>query len=848
MDNEKDENAMASPSSDEIDSGAAAAGKKSGRPWKKVITWTAVAAAACGIVASQTLYWAHPRANTNTADDTSKTEQSPAANSAYALDHAKVASSKTETVHVDADASGTPRKTMVTSRLSNDKHHHYLTDTTSLSDIGDVDGADDWSKDGDTLTWAGADNNVSYTGTTNKQAPIGVKVTYKLNGQPISPKALKGKSGHVTMRFDYENKTRSTTTVDGQQVSTVTPFVCATVFQLDNDKFSHVKVTNGRVMDAVGRTVAAGYALPGVAESLGLKSTPKLPDHFEVSADVKNFSIDSTATYATSSTFGNINEKKLDTSSVDKQMDTLQTSMNALVKGGDNLSAGLAKLAAGGNTAADGSARLAKGAAALAAGTDKLNTSVSALPAGTKKLNDGANNLSDGLGTLSSGIGSLSNGAGNLSDGAHSLSNGIGSLSDGIDSLDNGIATLDKSVSALPDATKKLNNGTSSLAKSIGSPKDTADDRTLQGVANTADAGAAQLEAGLKQLNDQGSSLADMSSQMKQLYAALDKMPSADSIAEVQDSVATAAKDSSDAVAALKNIDTSKLSGADAAKVKQALEKTEASDAANKKAYDTLQKADLVNVAEQANTLKQMIGKMSSQSGSGSSGGGAADGITRLYKGAKDLHTATTALATNLQKAGQGAKSLADGTGKLNTSADKLVAGIEKLASGSGKLASGADKLSTGSDSLVSGADKLASGADKLDAGGKNAAEGAQSLADGTGTLAGSAEKLATGVGSLNNGAQSLNTGVASLTGGITKLDTGLDSAYSGSEKLDSGLHQFDKKAIEKMVNGMGGNLDSGSRHMKAMVRKAKAFDTFTGKDPHTKGSVTFVIKTDNIG
>jgi putative membrane protein len=488
MKTEKDESTTVPQPSNELSTDTAAARPKSGRPWKKVIAWTSVAAATCAIVASQALTWAHPSADTADENDT-KTEQSPAANSAYALDHAKVASSKTE-------------------------------------------------------------------------------------------------SGHVTMRFDYTNKTRSASTVDGKSVDTVTPFVCATVFQLDNDKFSHVKVTNGRVLDAAGRTVAAGYALPGVADSLGLKSAPDLPEHFEVSADVKDFSLGSTVTYATSSMFGNINEKKLY---------TMQTAMNVLV----------------------------------------------------------------------------------------------------------------------------------------------------QGVANSADAGVAQPEAGLKQLSEQSSSLADMSSQMKQLYAALDKMPSADSMTEVQNDVATAAKDSSDAVAALKSIDTSKLSAADAAKVKQALDKTEASDAANKKAYDTLQKADPVNVAKQADQLKQTIGKMSSQSGSGSSDSSSIEGITKLHNGAKSLHTATTALAANLQKAGEGAKSLANGTGQLNTSAGKQVAGIEKLA---------------------------------------------------------------------------------------------------------SDLHQFDKKAIGNLVNNLGGNLDAGSQHMKAMVRKAKAYNAFTGKSPHTDSSVTFSIQTAKIG
>ena len=40
----------------------------------------------------------------------------------------------------------------------------------------------------------------------NEELPVDVKVTYKLDGEEIEPSELAGKSGKVTIRFDYSQQ------------------------------------------------------------------------------------------------------------------------------------------------------------------------------------------------------------------------------------------------------------------------------------------------------------------------------------------------------------------------------------------------------------------------------------------------------------------------------------------------------------------------------------------------------------------------------------------------------------------------------------------------------------------
>lgn len=155
---------------------------------------------------------------------------------------------KDETVYLISDASGNVNQTIVSDHLINRDKSDTLKDKSSLKDIENVKGDETFSQSGDDLTWQADGNDIYYQGTSTAQAPVSQKVTYYLDGKEISPEDLAGKSGKVTIHFDYTNHSTYTETVNGEEVTVCVPFAAITGMVLD-DSFSNVEVTNGKVQN-----------------------------------------------------------------------------------------------------------------------------------------------------------------------------------------------------------------------------------------------------------------------------------------------------------------------------------------------------------------------------------------------------------------------------------------------------------------------------------------------------------------------------------------------------------------------------------------------------------------------
>ena len=105
-----------------------------------------------------------------------------------------------------------------------------------------------------------------------EELPFNFTVAYYLNGQEISAKDLKGKSGHVKIVYHYN----STATYQGKYI----PFVAITGITLDHNKFSNVKVESGKIISESSENyIIAGYGLAGANQDLGVNF---LPDSFSI--------------------------------------------------------------------------------------------------------------------------------------------------------------------------------------------------------------------------------------------------------------------------------------------------------------------------------------------------------------------------------------------------------------------------------------------------------------------------------------------------------------------------------------------------------------------------------------
>ena len=308
-----------------------------------------------------------------------------------------VSGDKTESVHVKAKPDGTPEEITVDVTLKNPGGSDAILDKTSLTDIKNTEGDEEYTLQSDgTLLWENKGADIQYKGTSNEDLPVTVRITYTLDGKEIQPDQLAGKSGRLKIRFDYENKTSETIHVDGKNVAVKVPFVMLSALFFDEDMASNIEVENGKVVDMDGQSVVIGYALPGLADSLKLADFEPtedmdIPEYVEVSADVTDFSLDFTATIASTGIFSDLDTDKLsDADDLTEAMDDLNEASGKLVDGMSSLFDGVSAFN-------DSMGTYLKGVKAVDSGVTAFKTALGQMDAQKSALQTGAKALADSL-------------------------------------------------------------------------------------------------------------------------------------------------------------------------------------------------------------------------------------------------------------------------------------------------------------------------------------------------------------------------------------------------------------------------------------------------------------------
>ena len=229
--------------------------------------------------------------------------------------------------------------------------------------------------------------------------PIELKISYKLDGQIIEPSELKGRDGHLTIRYDYNNKQKSS-------ANFYVPFAVLTGTILDNEHFKNVEVSNGKLVDDGDHTSVIGIALPGVQENLNIKKSDlDIPSYIEIEADVKDFMMNETYALVTNEIFTDVDTSRLN--SVDDLVAStkdLTDAMNQLLDGSSQLNDGLKELK-------NKSGELLDGVSKLDAGAKQIGEGAAALDSGAKSLKVGSQQLVNGLDQLTANNEMLNGGA-----------------------------------------------------------------------------------------------------------------------------------------------------------------------------------------------------------------------------------------------------------------------------------------------------------------------------------------------------------------------------------------------------------------------------------------------------
>ena len=668
----------------------------------------------------------------------------------HATDSEDIGFSKEESVYVKADASGNVKKTTVSEWLKNPEKG-TISDTSELKDIKNVKGDETFETgSNNNVSWKSEGNDIYYQGTIDKELPVDVKVSYKLDGKSISPKDLKGKSGKAEIQFSYDNKSKQNVNVNGEDVEMYTPFTMVSAMMLSSDEYSNVSVENGKLISDGDKNIVVGVAFPGLANDLNLKDLDMdidIPETVTITADVKDATVGTSITMASAELMNEFGLDDIDSfDDLQDSIDDLEDATNQLVDGSKEAADGSKELADGAGTLNDGAGTLASGAGTLADGVNTLNEKSGTLVSGVNTLASGVQAYTGGVEEIYAGSNDLAVGAESAATGAAGVATGAAGINQAI----NGEGGVSDSVNTLAGYATSVNNG-------------------LGGISAAVNGGVSALQ----------------SITQDSIKASVTSTGATAKITITKDEIAAKIKDtdstlSANQINALANAVYAQVSDESAIEVQQGT--VELNDAGK----------TIANGASQAlGGLKQVQ-----------------IGMPTITKGAEGVATGLSALSGNMEQLGtitatvaDGSTSLKEGVGQLQTGIGALQAGAKKLHDNSSTLNAGLTTLKDGGSQLASGVSQLASGANQVADGAGTLAGGTQTLLDGANTLADGNQTLADGMQEYKEEAIDKLTDLfnGDISGVTDRIDamTNLAKEYKSFAGISDGVSGTTKFIIE---------------------------------------------------
>lgn len=709
--------------------------------------------------------------------------------------------SKDETVYVLTGADGSVKKIIVSDWLKNELGSASVADKSDLSDIENVKGDESYTINGDNMTvWDAQGNDIYYQGNIQKELPVGLSVRYYLDGKSVSPEELKGKSGKVTIRFDYENRQYETVQINGVSQRIYVPFAMLTGMILDNDTFQNVQITNGKLVNDGDRTVVVGLAFPGLQENLNLsRDDLSIPDSVEITADVTNFSLGMTVTLACNDLFSQLGDVDLTSLDSTSALDQLTGAMDQLLSGSSALYEGLSTLLDKSGELVSGVEELAQGAAAIKSGADSVD--------------DGAAQLKAGLADLSSGLNTLSANSESLNSGAKQVFNSL---------LETAATQIRAKGLNVPDLTiENYAEELNTLIKSLD--ETTVYETALKQVTDAVEAQrpviTQKVTEAVRQQVETKVTAAVRQQVTEEVTAAVQQQVTATVTDTVQQQVAE------QVIQAAANMSKADYDAAVAAgiipqqtqdAVNAAIQAQMGSEAVQSKIAENVS-AQMASEAVQSKITENIDTQISSEA------------VQATITENTDAQLQTESIQATIQQQTelQVQKAISE-----NMASDAVQSQLKKASEGAQTLIAlkaSLDDYNTfylGLLTYTGGVDDAAAGANALYA-------GADQLKDGT-------AQLRAGAAQLYNGVLQLQDGTPALVSGVTQLK-------DGAMQLSEGLQQFNRDGIQKLVNLLQNDVGDLSARVQATIDVSKDYRSFAGISDDAEGQVKFIYRTDEI-
>ncbi|MEG1458602.1 MAG: hypothetical protein RR906_03215 [Acetivibrio sp.] len=251
--------------------------------------------------------------------------------------------------------------------------------------------------------------------------------------------------------------------------------------------------------------------------------------------------------------------------------------------------------------------------------------------------------------------------------------------------------------------------------------------------------------------------------------------------------------------------------------------------------------------------------------------------LTELAGGMETAKTGADQLVSNTQQLEEGMKSVNAGVDTVNTTLSQVntllssIEGADKdpklqkaiqtigaviestgekgtLKGGAVAVENGLGKLNEGQKSLQSGLGSMKKGVSAI-AGEKTTAmtKALEQLTAGGEQLNSNSPALVKGARDIKNATGKLQEGGNQLNDGADKLTHGIGDLKEGSVELKDGMKEFNEDGIMKLYNLVNEDIREMFDRMDAISRAGENYNSFAGIDKEMKGTVRFIMETEEI-
>lgn len=353
----------------------------------------------------------------------------------------------------------------------------------------------------------------------SSELPWNVRITYELDGEPVSPEELAGKSGSLNLSIETDQNEAVDQTYFDNYMLQVT---CT----LPIDHATKIETEEGQIALSGSNTTVSFTSMPGKESSYSLTAQIKDFEMEGISIAAIPFSmvIDMPDSDAIVSEFDALiegtNQLQSGASELSTGVSALDNGIQAFDQGASQLQGGASSLSAGVAAYVAGVARISQGLAQAAAGSESFAGKLEELSQTSEgivqSLDATETQVQELIASIQSsalsesekaeliqkivGLSTQLSGLKNYAEGVSQLADGYAELDSSLDQLSAGLAELSQQGDTLVRGSAELNEGIGDLTSSTES--------LAQGAGQLAD-GAAQLSEGTTQLHEESQGIPD---------------------------------------------------------------------------------------------------------------------------------------------------------------------------------------------------------------------------------------------------------------------------------------------------------------------------------------------------